>query len=328
VTDVSVIVPVRNAAPLLDRCLAALGRQDYDGDFEVIVVDDGSSDSSAAVAEAAAVRPRVVRLRGGAGPGVARAAGAAEARAPVLAFTDADCEPIPGWLRAGARALAGADLVQGRTLPPEGAQVGPYDRQLAVVAEWGLYESANLFVRRELYERAGGFDEGFEAPTESFSLGRRHGQADSKHMGEDVSFGWRARRAGARTAFCDEALVYHAVFPRDAAGFLAERMRVRHFPAIARHVPELRDAFFWRRWFLSGRTAAFDAALAGAALAAWRRSPLPLAAALPYARKVKGDWRQWGPRRGVRVAAVYALADAVGFVSLVRGSARSRSLVL
>jgi glycosyltransferase involved in cell wall biosynthesis len=328
VTDISVIVPVRDAAPLLARCLAALGAQDYDGDFEVIVVDDGSTDSSAAVAEGATVRPRVVRLAGGAGPGVARAVGAAEARAPLLAFTDADCEPVPGWLRAGRLALEQADLVQGRTLPPEGAEVGPYDRQLAVVAEWGLYESANLFVRREVYERAGGFDEGFEAPAETFSLGRRRGVAESKHMGEDVSFGWRARRAGARTAFCDEALVHHAVFPRDAAGFIAERRRVRHFPAIARHVPELRDAFFWRRWFLSQRTAAFDAALAGAALAAWRRSPLPLAAALPYARHLAGDWRQWGPRRGLRVAAVHAAADAVGFVSLVRGSLRSRSVVL
>ncbi|MEA2242363.1 MAG: hypothetical protein QOD24_1919 [Solirubrobacteraceae bacterium] len=322
----TVIVPARDAADTLPACLAALAAQSIiDESFEVIVVDDGSSDGTPELAERSALAPRVMRLAGGAGPGAARAAGAAQARGDVLAFTDADCEPAPGWLAAGLAALRDADLVQGRTLPPPGARVGPWDRHLAVTAAWGLYESANLFVRRDLYERIGGFGSGIAGPPEAFRLGRRSGSTRPKHLGEDVIFGWTARRAGARTAFCDDALVYHAVFPRRAAEYLAERRRVRHFPALARAVPELRDVFFWRRWFLSRRSAAFDAAAAGMIVAALARSPLPLAAALPYGAELARDLRQW---RNPRVPVVRLAADAVQFAGLVRGSISARTPVL
>src|SRR5256885_1729530 len=76
-------------------------------------------------------------------------------------------------------------------------------------------------------------------------------------LGEDILFGWRARRAGARTAFCARALVHHAVVPRGPVAYVAERARLRFFPAIAARVPELRETFFHRRLFLSRRTAAF-----------------------------------------------------------------------
>jgi hypothetical protein len=248
----------------------------------------------------------------------------AAAGGELLAFTDADCEPAPGWLAAGVRALKDADLVQGRTLPPPDAQMGPYDRFLAVTAEWGLYETANLFVRRELYDRVGGF-EGGQVEVESFAVAGRSGVAGARPFGEDVEFGWRARRAGARTAFCDEALVHHAVFARGAAEYIAERRRSRHFPQLVSRVPELREAFLWKRWFLSPRSAAFAAAAAGVGLAAIRRSPLPLAAALPYAVELARDQRDWG---SWRVPVVNVAADAVQLAELARGSAEARTLVL
>lgn len=323
-TAVSVIVPAHDAEALLPRCLDALAAQEIAEPFEVIVVDDGSSDGTAVVAEAAQIVERVVRLPGGAGAGAARAAGVAAASGEALAFTDSDCEPAPGWLATGLAALRKADLVQGRTLPPPGAEVGPYDRHLAVTAEWGLYETANLFVRRELYERVGGF-EGGQVGVETVRVGGHEGSASARPFGEDVEFGWRARRAGARTAFCDDALVHHAVFPRGAAEFIAERRRSRHFPDLVRRVPELREAFLWKRWFLSPRSAAFDAAVAGLALAALRRSPVPLAATLPYAAQLARVQRTWG---GWRVPVVHAAADAVELGALVRGSAETRTPVL
>src|SRR5947209_3763212 len=67
-------------------------------------------------------------------------------------------------------------------------------------------------------------------------------------LGEDVWFGWRARRADARITFCPEALVHHAVIPRGARGYIAERARLRFFPPLARRIPELREAFFYRRY--------------------------------------------------------------------------------
>ncbi len=86
---------------------------------------------------------------------------------------------------------------------------------------------------------------------------------------------------GARAAFAADALAHHAVFPRGWREYVEERRRLRYFPAMAARVPELREHFFYRRVFLSRRTAAFDLALAGAAGGLLLRSPLPLLAAGP-----------------------------------------------
>src|SRR5204862_8026199 len=119
----------------------------------------------------------------------------------------------------------------------------------------------------------------------------------------------------------------HAVHRREPAGYVGERRRLRHFPAMAARVPELREQMFFARWFLSRRSAEFDAALLGLAAAACTRSRLPLAAAAPYARTLA---RRAGPyrRRAPLVAAVDVAADAVGLASLAQGSVASRTLVL
>jgi glycosyltransferase involved in cell wall biosynthesis len=301
---VTVVVPARDAAPTIGAALAGLGAQRRAAD-EVIVVDDGSADATAAIAEASPVVTRVVRTDG-AGPGAARNAGAAVATGDVLAFTDADCVPQPGWLEAALGALQDADLVQGRTTPPPGEAVGPFDRSLWVLAPWGLFETANLVVRRALFARLGGF-EPWLSP------------AGGKELAEDVWFGWRAVRAGARTAFCDDAVVHHAVFPRSARAYVAERLRLRYFPVMAARIPELRTTFFHRRLFLTPRSAAFDAAVAGFAVAALARRPWPLLVAVPYARIAR--------RRG-RALPVDVAADAVGLAALLAGSVRARSPVL
>src|SRR3954453_8183767 len=96
--DVAVIVPARRAAPLLERALAALRAQDFAGEAELVVVDDASTDETARVAGRAGAR--VVRLAEQSGPAGARNAGIAATSAPLIAFTDADCEPEPGWLSA------------------------------------------------------------------------------------------------------------------------------------------------------------------------------------------------------------------------------------
>jgi hypothetical protein len=220
--------------------------------------------------------------------------------------------PRPQWLRAGLAAMAEADLVQGRVAPDPGAHLGPFDHTVWVAGESGLYETANLFVRRHLFERLGGFED---------FLGARIG----KPLAEDVWLGWRARRAGARTAFCADALVHHAVLPRGPSGYVGERARLVYFPAIARQVPELRRTLFFRGCFVTRRSAALDLAVVGLAAAAVKRSPLPLLAAGPYAVSIARYGRRW---RSLRVAAVEVGADAVGLAALVWGSLRNRTPVL
>jgi hypothetical protein len=212
-------------------------------------------------------------------------------------------------------------LVQGRVAPASGVEVGPYDRTLSVSGAYGLFESANLFVTRKLFERLGGFDDGLE---QTGPRGPRVGQP----FGEDVIFGWRARRSGARTGFSEQALAYHAVFPRGPGEFVAERRRLAMFPELAARVPELRDGFFYRRFFHSGRSARFDLALAGLGASLATRRAMPLLVALPYLGTVGNEVRRWGLRTAPRVAAVEVLADAVGAVALVRGSVGARTVLL
>jgi len=167
---------------------------------------------------------------------------------------------------------------------------------------------------RDLFDQTGGFEDWLSTP-------------DGRPMGEDVWLGWRAKRLGARSDFCPAALVYHAVFPRSARAYVAENARRRHFPEIAARVPELRESFLYRRGFLDARSAAFDAALLGAAAAAMSRRAWPALAALPYLRYLARRPLAHGPR-AAKVAAADLAADAVSAWSLARGSVAARSVVL
>jgi glycosyltransferase involved in cell wall biosynthesis len=312
-----VVVPARNAAATLRRTLECLAAQQGAPEFEVIVVDDGSTDQTPEIARAAGVR---LVQTDGVGSGQARNIGVREASGDVIAFTDADCFPTPGWLAAALPLLDSADLVAGAVAPDPTAQLGPFDRTVWVERETGLYETANLLIGRDLFEQIGGFEVWLS------SNGSRRGWTNPE-LAEDVWLGWRARRAGARTAFAPDALVHHAVHPRGASGYVAERQRAQHFTAIAARVPEIRDQFFYRRVFLSKRTAMFDAAAVGVAAAAVAGSPLPLIAAAPYARHLAKRARPFR-KRGPLVAAVDIAADAVSVGSLIYGSVRNRSLLL
>jgi hypothetical protein len=313
VPAVSVIVPARDAATTIGRTLGALGRQEGAAPFEVIVVDNGSLDETAAIAESAGAR--VVRRARGEGPGAARNAGVGVARGAILAFTDADCQPAPGWLAAGVSALGSAELVQGAVVADPQAELGPFDRTVVVGRATGLFEAASLFVERAAFERCGGFPAGLEAPGEA-------------PFGEDALFGWTVRRSGAAVAFCRAAVVAHAVTRRGMVAFARERTRLGLFPALVARIPELRTELCFAGVFLTPRTAAFDVAVAAAVVAVARRRPAGLALMLPYIGLSGREAAAWGRRLAPRVAAGTLLADAVGAAALVAGSVRTRTLVL
>jgi glycosyltransferase involved in cell wall biosynthesis len=307
---VSIVIPARDAEAMIGRTVAAAVEQELDGDFEVVVVDDGSRDGTARVAREAGAR--VVSNTTALGPADARNAGVAAVGAPLIAFTDADCVPAAGWLRAGVAALEHADLVQGRVEPEPGVPLDPFDHVITVREESGLYETANLFVRRDWFERIGGFKP-FIDPTEG-------------HFGEDLVFGWAVRRAGGRSAFADDAVVHHEVVKRLASVWIRERRRLRLFPEATRAVPELRTHWFMRV-FLSRRTAKFDLALAAVLAAVLTRRPLLVLLALPYARATFRT-NQWYRRWVMTQNAAHVAGDLVGLLSLIEGSAKTGRVVL
>lgn len=164
---VSVVIPVRDCAPGVQRTLDALARQTLGPEaFETIVVDDGSRDGTAAVVERTGAR--LVRLDRSRGSYHARNRGLAVAGGAVVAFTDADCRPAADWLERGLAALdgLGADLVGGRIDTPLGprptlAQCVDVARGLdqeRCVLEWGFAATANLLVRRCVLDAVGVFN--------------------------------------------------------------------------------------------------------------------------------------------------------------------------
>ncbi len=92
----SVIVPAYNAQGTIGKTLKALTEQDFSGSFEIIVVDDGSTDQTAEIIR---TFPKVQYIyQPNAGPGTARNHGAKVSQGQVLAFTDSDCIPHKDWL--------------------------------------------------------------------------------------------------------------------------------------------------------------------------------------------------------------------------------------
>lgn len=169
---VSVVVPVYNGMATLQDCLTALRGQDMPlRDFEVIVVDDGSTDDSASLAATFPVRV-VGRPNGGAG--AARNTGWRAAHGTWIAFTDADCVPARSWLRRlvqsaraanGERsALGAAGKVVGFDSKTPAAQfcdiAGSLDAERHLAhPRFPFAPSSNLLYRRAALEAVGGFDE-------------------------------------------------------------------------------------------------------------------------------------------------------------------------
>jgi glycosyltransferase involved in cell wall biosynthesis len=166
---VSVIIPCRNHAEALARCLDSVMSQQVDGTFEVIVVD-AAADERVAEVVGRYPRARITRSAGNGNPllpGPARNLGASTAAGTYQAFIDADCAAAPGWLSAALSALksgavmAGGPVLHGKPWHP----VAVIDN-LMQFSDMGtgrprgaarLLPSCNLAMAREEFETVGGF---------------------------------------------------------------------------------------------------------------------------------------------------------------------------
>lgn len=272
----SVVVPTKGRPGYLRNCLAALSRLEHPRDgFEVVVANNGGGRAVERVVGEFGTRfPLSLVTTEYPGPSGPRNAGAARARGRFIAFTDDDCEPEQGWLRALERALEAnpGAAVGGRTLNGAGGRCAAASQAAvdAVHAHFNsdgaprFFASNNLAFEAAGFHAVGGFDEGLR-------------------YAEDRELCERWIRSGRRFAHAPDAVV--------------------------RHMRELTPAEFWRQHFGYGRGAwSFHAARARRG---WGRFAIEPGFYAALAREVRRH-REHRPSLAL-LALVSQIANAVGF---------------
>jgi GT2 family glycosyltransferase len=303
--------------------VAALEAQQSAPRFEVVVVDDGSTDNTWAVLSHLSARTSLdlhaVRLTRNGGPAAARNVGWRSTHAEVIAFTDDDCSPEPGWIASLVAGTTAADIAQGRTIPDpdQASNAGPFSRSLSVQSETGFYQTCNIAYRRRVLESTGGFAEEFQFPA-----------------GEDTDLAWRAITAGATVTFLDDAVVRHDVRPSNVSVAIRDSWRWQSVAlAVSRH-PELRRLFpspyIWRR---SHQYAAIALVGIGVAVGARSRSGRLLGAVgliAPYIRyrTTIDPLPELGPKRRWLSLPASLAVDSAELAACLVGSAKHRTFVL
>ena len=199
---ISVIIPAHNAERTIKGCVGALLSQDYGGEYEIIVADDGSTDGTAkALKGFPKGKVRLLRL-GHKGPAAARNAGAGQAKGDIVLFTDADCIPGRDWvsqmarpfLRRNITGVQGAYKTRQRGIVARFAQLEIEERysRLAMQEYTDWIGSYSAGYRKAAFLEFGGFDESYPMAS-----------------GEDPDLSYKMARAGYKLVFNQSAVVYH-----------------------------------------------------------------------------------------------------------------------
>ncbi|MEI7991837.1 MAG: glycosyltransferase [Actinomycetota bacterium] len=174
--DISVIIPVLNMADTIEEQLQALAAQDFTGDFEILVVDNGSTDGTVDVVRSRSAQDARVRLVDGSscplGGAAAKNRGVEQSASNLIAFCDADDVVHSCWLRLIHDALLVAPVV---TTTLENWSLNPHLRTELVpqhAASYSVYGFTGIpggafGIRRDAYWTIGGFDEHFRGAADS-----------------------------------------------------------------------------------------------------------------------------------------------------------------
>jgi O-antigen biosynthesis protein len=200
---ISVVIAAYNAAATLDDCLASVSQLTYP-DYEVIVVNDGSTDATGDIADRYATidpRLRVVHTANG-GLSVARNVGLAEARGEIVAYTDADCRVDPDWLYYLALTLINKPVVGvgGPNLVP------PDDGWVARCVGQAPGGPTHILLSDEVAEHIPGCNMAFW----KWALDELAGfNPVYRQAGDDVDICWRLQARGYGLGFSPAAIVWH-----------------------------------------------------------------------------------------------------------------------
>jgi glycosyltransferase involved in cell wall biosynthesis len=208
--DASIIIPCYNRAKSIGETLLSLASQTMSSEgFEVIVVDDGSTDESASIAKALKFPyPLRVVSQANTGAGAARNLGVQEASAPQIIFLDADMIAAPDLVEQylTARDLHPQALLVGRQKPWANAYQSSFDRTTRY--EWfrdlgsdpfepAFYHvlSSSMAISQRDFNMLGGFD--------------RLVGTGAQPATDDTDFGYRAKKSGIELVYLPTALAYH-----------------------------------------------------------------------------------------------------------------------
>ena len=197
--DISVIVPVFNGARKIAGCVSALQRQNTQRQYEIIVVDDGSTDRGLKQIQGNGFR---VFKQGNQGPAAARNLGVAEARGRIVLFTDADCEPQEDWIEQMVHPLEDPLI--------SGVKGSYLTRQKKIVPRFVQYEYESKYDRMKkdpyidfIDTYAAGF-----IRKDFLNVGVYDTQFSTASV-EDQEFSFRMWDKGYRMVFNPAAVVYH-----------------------------------------------------------------------------------------------------------------------
>ena len=249
--ELTVVIPARNEEHTLPAQLDALLAQGWSGTWEIVVVDNGSTDRTAEVVRRyGAADPRVRLVDGGARPGLnaCRNTGAASGRGRSFALCDADDLVGDGWVAAMGEALRHHEFVTGpleldRLNPEWLAATRGRSEERGLPTFYGVFPFAhgnNLGVRRATWERLGRFDENFP------------------NGADDIEFGLRAWRAGVGIHFDSGAVVHYRYRGRPGELWRQGLTYGGSRPLVRRRLKELGAATpspfaGWRSWLWLAR---------------------------------------------------------------------------
>ena len=274
VDDVAIVVPARDRADLLARCLRSVGPA-----HELVIVDDGSLDPVAITSVAATAGATVVRHERAGGPAQARNAGAAATLAPLIAFVDSDVRPDPSWLgglighfadpRVGAvapriSAPAGNGAISAYETARSPLDLGDEAGLAGPGRRVGFVPATALVVRRSAFEAVGRFDARMT-------------------VGEDVDLVWRLSNASWSVRYEPAVVIEHPA-RTDPRAWLGQRLAYGSSAgALARRHPDAMRHLVIPRWAVApwllaaaGRhRAALVAAAAATGFVTARLPPVP-----------------------------------------------------
>jgi len=202
--SVSIIIPAHNEAKDLPNLLHSI-RREVAFDVDIMVVDNGSSDDTSAVA--IELGCRVTRTNEKLFPSAARNLGAQHCRSSVLVFLDADVIVTPSWGRELERLASDPAFVDGNVIMGESCHISSnpawieryWFEPLRRRGRW-FVNGANMILPRRLFEKTGGFNAELET-------------------GKDVEFSEKAIALGMEVRLNSELAVHHEGFPKNLRAF-------------------------------------------------------------------------------------------------------------